>query len=122
MKKVLLLSVLMTFLFTISGCDNGLHNNGSHNNIAPANVRDVALLNIGQVHGCTDENVHQHNGVNYSGHYNNDGHGHNGLHADDICILSTCNDTALHKHNGRHYAGHHSSCSHGGHGNHNEHD
>jgi len=38
------------------------------------------------ISGCTLEEVHQHNGAHYSGHYNNDGHGHHGLQADDVCI------------------------------------
>jgi hypothetical protein len=53
--------------------------------------------------------VHEHSGVYYSGHYNNDGHDHSEHHlqADEACASLDCRETGLHQHNGTRYAGHH---------------
>ena len=114
MKKIVLCSLLAVVLFIISGCENGLNYDGN-GLISARNIRSAAL---DPVAGCTLEKVHQHNGVYYSGHYNNDGHGHHGLQADDVCVIAACGVTDLHTHNGIHYAGHNSSCGHSGNGHH----
>ena len=110
MKKILLFSLLTVVLLTISGCENGL----SHDGNGVISVQNIRSVTLDPVAGCTLEEVHQHNGVYYSGHYNNDGHGHHGLEADDICIIAACGITGLHEHDGIHYAGHHSSDGHYG--------
>jgi len=114
MKKILFFSLLAVVLFVVSGCENGLNHDGREL-ISAQNIRSAAL---DPVAGCTTEEVHQHNGVHYSGHYNNDGHGHHGLQADDVCVLPNCEITASHTHNGIHYAGHNSLCGHDGNGHH----
>jgi len=114
MKKILLVSLLAVFLLIISGCENG-HTHDRSGLISAQNIRSAAS---DPVAGCTQEEVHQHNGVYYSGHYNNDGHGHHGLRADDVCIITACGVTDLHEHNGIHYAGHNNSCGHSGNGHH----
>jgi hypothetical protein len=37
-------------------------------------------MNICNIDGCINENVHQHDGIYYSGHHNNDKHGHHHRH------------------------------------------
>jgi hypothetical protein len=104
MKNILFLISLGIAFLSINGCELD-HN--SNNNIPLANIRSVTedpVLN------CAIEQVHQHNGIHYSGHYNNDGHGHHGLQADNICTRNYCSETNLHNHNGINYAGHHGSC------------
>jgi len=111
MKTMLLIIMSSAIILLISGCDNGLSGN-THNNISAQNVRSAVFCPSA---GCTQEEVHQYNGVYYSGHHNNDGHGHNGLRADNICNKQNCEETALHSHDGRHYAGHNNSCGHDNH-------
>ena len=106
--------VLVFVLMAVSGCENGLYAHNDHNSIPVSNIRSVAY---DPAANCAIEQVHQHNGVYYGGHYNNDIHGHHGLHADGICIITSCEITGLHQHNGIYYAGHHGSDGHGGHGN-----
>jgi len=120
MKKILLFSLLAVVLLIISGCENGLSHdkNGLNNDGKELTARNILNAAIDNVSGCILEEVHQHNDVYYSGHYNNDGHGHHGLAADDICVLPTCEITALHTHNGTYYSGHNSSCGHDGYGHH----
>jgi len=113
MKKILLFSLLAVVLFIISGCENSLNHDG--NGLTARNILNAASDTVA---GCTLEEVHQHNGVHYSGHYNNDGHGHHGLAADNVCVLPNCEITDLHTHNDIHYAGHNSSCGHDGDGHH----
>ena len=81
-------------------------------------ISNVSLLNVNNVvndpiKNCIDENIHQHdNGTYYSGHYNNDGHEHYGLMADNACSITSCNEIALHRHNGTHYSGHYNDDGH----------
>jgi hypothetical protein len=112
-KDILLFSVLVFAVLMVSGCDTGLGTNNGHNQISLSSIRSVAN---DPVANCAVEEVHQHNGVHYGGHYNNDGHGHHGLQANDICIVTNCEETGIHQHNGTHYAGHHGSDGHNGHG------
>jgi len=114
MKKILLFSLLAVVLLIISGCENGLNHDGN-GLIAAQNIRSATS---DPVAGCILEEVHQHNDIQYSGHYNKDGHGHYGLQADDVCVLSACEVTALHTHSGVHYTGHNSSCGYYGDGHH----
>jgi hypothetical protein len=59
------------------------------------------------VANCVLETAHTHDGVQYAGHYNNDGHSHNSACiADDNCVQTNCAAAGLHEHNGTHYAGH----------------
>ena len=120
--------VLMGIVFAIGGCENGLTDlGGSHSNNNAGNTGDKTsenplLANIRSVtldpaSNCTNEQVHEHSGVQYSGHYNNDGHGHHGLTADAACAVTDCEQTGLHTHNGTHYAGHSGSDGCGHHGN-----
>jgi hypothetical protein len=119
MKNILFLVFLCIVFLFISGCDNDLNSDNDLNNIPLANIRSVA---DDPILDCVVEQVHQHNGIHYSGHYNNDGHGHHGLQADNICTIDYCTETNLHEHNGIHYTGHNNSCGNGhsnghGHGN-----
>ena len=107
-KKILLFFLLAVVLLIISGCENGL----SHDENGLISAQNVRAAALDPVAGCILEDVHQHNGVYYSGHYNNDGHGHHSLAANDICVLPACEITASHTHDGIHYAGHNSSCDH----------
>jgi hypothetical protein len=116
MKRITYLSLLTAILLAFSGCNLGLDQAGnSHNAVSAQNIRSATL---DPVSGCTLGQTHQHNGEYYSGHYNNDGHGHSGLAADNFCTVSTCAATDTHTHNGIHYAGHNNSCGHSGNGNH----
>ena len=117
MKKLGFIAFLSFVLFF--SCDNGLSSNNSHN--SGASLSNIRSAVYDPVTGCTIEQVHQHNGIYYGGHFNNDGHGHHGLYADTICILDSCSVTNLHQHNGRYYAGHHGSDSCVGHGHGNGH-
>jgi hypothetical protein len=104
MKNILLLVLLGIAIFFSYGCESA-HNQNKY--ISLANIRSVVE---DPVLDCAVEHVHQHNGIHYSGHYNNDGHGHHGLQADNICTINSCSETNVHNHNGIHYAGHHGSC------------
>jgi hypothetical protein len=110
MKNISIFIVLAFVLAVFTSCNSG---DGGGLNILPASIRSAAY---DPVTNCVVEQVHQHNGAYYSGHYNNDGHGHHGLHADDVCAVNTCTETGLHQHNGIHYAGHHGSDAHDYHG------
>nr|AGS53380.1 hypothetical protein [uncultured bacterium contig00018] len=115
MKNILIFSALAFVLAMASGCDHGLTAN--NNTISASNIRSAIY---DPVTDCSIEEVHQHNGTYYGEHYNNDGHGHHGLHADNVCLINTCEITGLHQHNSIYYAGHNNSCGHGvgsGHGN-----
>jgi len=114
MKKILLFSLLTVVLLIISGCENGLNHDGK-SLISAQNIRGAASDPVAD---CIMEETHQHDGVHYSGHYNNDVHGHHGLQADDVCALPACETTTSHTHNGIHYAGHNGSCDHDGNGHH----
>jgi hypothetical protein len=70
MKKILWFFLLAVFLLIISGCENGLN----HDENWLISARNIRIAILDPVAGCTLEEVHQHNGVHYSGHYNNDGH------------------------------------------------
>ena len=118
MRNILLFSVLVFVFIVVSGCEHGLNSTDVLNTITASSIRNVAY---DPVANCAVEQVHQHNGDYYGGHYNNDTHSHQGLHADGICTINTCEDTGLHQHNGTYYAGHHGSDGHGGHGNENGH-
>jgi hypothetical protein len=108
---------VVSFLFVL-GCENNPNAHDGYsadNEIALSLIRDVAEY---PVTDCAIEQVHQHDGAYYSGHYNNDGHGHSGLRADNTCTINSCTKTDLHQHNGVHYTGHNNTCcGHGGHGN-----
>jgi hypothetical protein len=114
MKKIGFLSTLVFALIIVASCDTGINSDDGHNTVTLASIRSAA---VDPVSNCAIEQVHQHGNDYYSGHYNNDGHGHHGLQANDICIFTDCEETALHDHNGTHYAGHHGSDNHNGHGN-----
>jgi hypothetical protein len=83
------------------------HSNSS--NSASKEPRSVRNASLDPVADCTIEHEHQHDGEYYAGHYNNDGHGHHGLKADNICPFANCEKTSLHRHNGMNFAGHHGS-------------
>jgi hypothetical protein len=110
-----LLMGFITVVFALTGCENALngdgHNSGGGGNTNLASTRSVEN---DPVSGCVNENVHSHDGEHYSGHYNNDGHGHQGLQADEPCAQQGCQKTDLHKHNGTHYAGHSGADGHHG--------
>ena len=112
MKNILLFSILVFTLLIASACETGF---GSSNDTIP--VSSIRSAASDPVVNCAIEEVHQHDGIHYAGHYNNDGHGHHGLEADNICTINSCTETGLHRHNGIYYAGHHGSDGHGGHGN-----
>lgn len=106
MKKVLLFSVLVAVL----GCSK--HNpfdNENHNGNGVA-AKNVSSATLDPVAGCDEQRVHRHGDIDYSGHYNNDGHGHHGLAADDPCGRADCDRVDSHEHDGNHYAGHNNSC------------
>ena len=116
MKKTLFYSFMIFSLLLFANCDNALGTNDDHNGIPISNIRSAIY---DPVINCAMEEIHQHNGIYYGIHFNNDGHGHHGLRADDYCTLNNCTQTSLHQHNGIHFAGHNNSCSHGnehGHG------
>jgi hypothetical protein len=112
MNKVI---IGISILAVLSACENGWADNRNSNPLV-----DVRSAVYDTVNGCVVEEVHTHNGIQYSGHYNNDGHGHHRLATDEACVLSGCNDTGLYQHNGTHYAGHagNDGCSHHGNGHH----
>ena len=114
MKNIVFFSVLIFVLLLVAACENGFNSTNGLGSIPSSNIRSVAF---DPVANCAIEEVHQHNGEYYGGHYNNDVHGHQGLHADGICVIPSCEITDLHQHNGTYYAGHHGSDGHGGHGN-----
>jgi hypothetical protein len=109
MKTILFLIVLVSIFFVALGCEHNINSNDNHSDILISNVRSVA---DDPVIDCVVEQVHQHNGNYYAGHYNNDIHRHHGLTANDICTINSCDKTSLHEHNGIHYAGHHGSDGH----------
>ncbi|MDR1229776.1 MAG: hypothetical protein LBK61_00075 [Spirochaetaceae bacterium] len=108
---------LAVLLITLSGCDTGITgHSASGGNDAIAALRSAAS---DPVVGCAVETVHDHDGVQYAGHYNKDGHTHNGeCTADEKCAQTNCTETGLHQHNGTHYAGHSGGdgCGHHGQG------
>jgi len=106
---LMILAILM-----VTSCGDAFGSNDGHFRIPASSIRSAAY---DPVLNCAIEQVHQHNGIYYGGHFNNDGHGHHGLHADDFCSLNNCNEISLHMHNGVHFAGHHGSDGHIGHGN-----
>jgi hypothetical protein len=114
MKNILFLIVLVSAFFVVLSCDHNTNPNNNYDDIPLSNIRSVA---DDPIVGCIVEQVHQHNSNYYSGHYNNDIHGHHGLIADNICPINSCDKTFLHEHNGIHYAGHHGSDSHNSHDN-----
>jgi len=114
MKKIVFLPALVFVLMVVASCDTGINSNDGHNTVPIASIRSVA---VDPVADCVIEQVHQHGNDYYGSHYNNDGHGHHGLQADDICKFTDCKESELHNHNGTHYAGHHGSDNHNGHGN-----
>jgi hypothetical protein len=96
--------VLCVFLLVaLAGCDNAFHDKDKDDIVPLVNVRNVTFDPFSD---CVKENVHLHNDIYYSGHYNNDGHGHHGLTADNVCSIADCQETNLHQHNGTHYTGH----------------
>jgi hypothetical protein len=109
MKNILFFSVLAFAFLFISGCDLAYNENGN-NAIPVANIRSAASDPVAD---CAIEEVHQHNGVYYAGHYNNDGHGHRYLQADYICTESYCYETGLHCHNGIPFAGNYGQAGYG---------
>ena len=115
MKNIVFLFIFLSLIFVVMGCDHNIDPNNNHNNIPLESIRNVAE---DPVIDCIVEQVHQHNGIYYAGHYNNDIHGHHGLTADNICTLTSCQKTSLHEHNGIHYAGHHGLNDHHGNGHH----
>jgi hypothetical protein len=110
MKPVffILLALMVAFL----SCENGVTDNN------PLGIASIRSAVYDTAVGCVVETVHTHNGIHYSGHYNNDGHGHYGLQADNVCGLVNCEETGLHQHNGTHYAGHAGNDGHHGNGHH----
>jgi len=104
MKNIFSLIILVFAFFAILGCDHNNNPSNNQNNISLSNIRSVA---DDPVANCIVEQLHQHNGNYYAGHYNNDIHGHHGLSADDICTVNSCDENSLHQHNGNYYAGHH---------------
>jgi hypothetical protein len=103
-KKSSMVLILCFFLLAVlAGCDNGFHDTDGDGIVQPASVRNVTLDTFSD---CVNENVHLHDGIYYSGHYNNDGHGHHGLTAENACSITNCQETNLHQHNGTHYTGH----------------
>ena len=114
MKNILLFTFLFFAFLIVSACENGYNSNNDHDPVPVANIRSA--INDPVVN-CFIEEVHQHNGNYYGGHYNNDGHGHHGLQADNICTVGSCTETSLHQHDEIHYSGHHGSDGHNSHGN-----
>jgi hypothetical protein len=112
-QKISLFSfAIYIFLFVaLAGCDNNFHDTKKDNNVPFASVQSVIFDTVSD---CINENVLLHNGIYYSGHYNNDGHGHHGLSADNVCSITNCQETGLHQHNGIHYTGHsgNDACNH----------
>jgi hypothetical protein len=110
MKKLFIILRSVLLALAVIGCENGLTSNhdGSMNG---GNINNTALARIRSagddpVTDCAIEGAHIHNTIQYSGHYNNDGHGHQELQADTICARTDCAEIGLHQHNGTHYAGH----------------
>jgi hypothetical protein len=112
MKNKISLISCVFLLVALVGCDNGFHDMDKESNVLPVSVRSVTLDMFSD---CVNENVHLHDGIYYSGHYNNDGHGHHGLTADNFCSITDCQKTNLHQHNGTHYTGHFSGDNYGNH-------
>jgi len=110
MKK----SLIAGLLVVLAACGYASHDQDENHNAPLAKIQDVKSDTFV---GCTNENVHSHDGVNYSGHYNGDGHEHqgHGLKASSVCTVANCQNTNLHQHNGTHYAGHSGSCRGGNH-------
>ena len=102
-KFLTFLTICALLLTALISCDNGFHATDKEDNVSLANVRSVTFDTVS---GCINENIHLHDGIYYSGHYNNDGHGHHGLTADNVCSIKNCQQTDLHQHNGMHYTGH----------------
>jgi hypothetical protein len=106
MKKAgSILCFVFIFLMAIS-CNSAFATDSKHYGIPVSSILSAAY---DPVVNCVIEQVHQHDGIFYGGHFNNDGHGHHGLHADDVCTLSYCEEIYLHQHNGVHFAGHNGS-------------
>jgi hypothetical protein len=129
-KRFIMLGSALLAL-AVTGCDNLLtgnhdgdtgdrHNSGTPNNTANTVLASIRSAVYDPASDCAIEGVHTHNGVSYSGHYNNDGHGHQGLQADTVCVITGCEQTGLHEHSETHYAGHagDDSCNHHGNGHH----
>jgi hypothetical protein len=100
----------------ISGCENALtgHGDGGVGNTL-SGIRGAVE---DPVEGCALQTLHRHDGQRYAGHYNNDGHGHQGLEADTPCVFGDCVETGLHQHNGTYYTGHAANDGCGHHGGH----
>jgi hypothetical protein len=125
-KKIIVLTiaVCVVCLLVLSGCEHAAGGGGMSG--GTTNTANAVLANIRSavddpVTDCISEILHSHNAIQYSGHYNNDGHGHHGLQADNVCAVADCVETGLHQHNGTHYAGHAGNdiCGYHGGGHHN---
>ena len=93
--------IVLALIFVCIGCDNVLTGGDE-----PPVLESIRSAVYDPVNDCAIETVHTHNGIQYTGHYNHDGHGHHGLTADTVCPVADCEQIGLHQHSGTHYAGH----------------
>ncbi|MDR1231890.1 MAG: hypothetical protein LBK61_10885, partial [Spirochaetaceae bacterium] len=99
-----LLAGVAVVLIMMAGCDTGILASDHHDKPGKGGTSAVAALlsaALDPAANCALETAHTHDGVQYAGHYNNDGHAHNGeCAADEACVQTNCAETGLHQHNG----------------------